>query len=138
MVAAGRTYMIRNKQTNTCLDCNVGNSWVRAWHSKNGQNQKWILDREGQGHPWTLKNAETGRYLAPAPEGGPVQNKTPLNTTDQPHLWHLVADGDFLRIQYPDDHNLNIDIDGGSSHNDAVVILWEKGGDNQVWEFVEA
>ncbi|KAK6535459.1 hypothetical protein TWF694_001916 [Orbilia ellipsospora] len=97
MVEAGRTYLIRNKQTGTCLDCNTGNSWVRAWHDKGGQNQKWVLDREGRGHPWTLRNVETGRFLAPAPEGGDVGPKTPINTSDEPHLWHLSDDGGLLR-----------------------------------------
>ena len=40
MVQAGGIYVLKNQNTDTVLDENQGNNWVRAWGSNGGDNQK--------------------------------------------------------------------------------------------------
>jgi hypothetical protein len=40
MVHAGGIYTLKNQNTDTLLDENQGNNWVRAWGGNGGDNQK--------------------------------------------------------------------------------------------------
>ncbi|KAF3932106.1 hypothetical protein ABW20_dc0106861 [Dactylellina cionopaga] len=128
MVQAGATYFIRNKETDTVLDLNEDNGWVRAWNHKGGDNQKWVLEREGPGHPWTLRNLASGQFLAL--EGGEPGHAT--KHSEEPQLWHIRADEDGFRLVTAENHELHIDVENSSHDNDTKVLIWTPGGNNQL------
>ncbi|KAF3217239.1 hypothetical protein TWF192_005677 [Orbilia oligospora] len=134
MVHAGGIYVLKNQNTDTVLDENQGNNWVRAWGGNGGDNQKWELNRDGPGHRWWLRNIATGRYLAPENE----DLGAALRTNDEPFLWHISDDEGGHRLQIHHDVDLHIDVKDASRDDDTVVLLWERKGNNQVWILEEA
>ncbi|EPS38339.1 hypothetical protein H072_8025 [Dactylellina haptotyla CBS 200.50] len=130
MVNPGSQYFIVNKDTGTVLDCNEGNGWVRAWRQKGGDNQKWIIDRSGPRQPWYLKNVATGKFLYRDDES----SEGALRVDDQEHLWHVTGNDD---EGFREGDGLFLDIKDANRDNDAIVLLYEKKGDNQVWYFRE-
>ncbi|KAF3152030.1 hypothetical protein TWF594_005786 [Orbilia oligospora] len=156
MVHAGGIYVLKNQNTDTVLDENQGNNWVRAWGGNGGDNQKWELNRDGPGHRWWLRNIATGRFLAPEHE----DLGAALRTNDEPFLWHISDDEGghryvpiysnlgtlygitsltlFDSLQIHHDLDLHIDVKDASRDDDTVVLLWERKGNNQVWILEEA
>ncbi|KAK6332879.1 hypothetical protein TWF696_002899 [Orbilia brochopaga] len=134
MAREGGIYVVRNQNTNTVLDENQGNNWVRAWGANGGDNQKWELNREGRGHRWWLRNRQSGRYLASEHEDAGAA----LRTSEEPFLWHISEDEGGYRLQIRKDLDLHIDVKDANRDDDTIVLLWERKGNNQVWHLEEA
>ncbi|MFC4016163.1 RICIN domain-containing protein [Nonomuraea purpurea] len=119
MVQAGCVYVLVNVNTGTCLDENLGNNWVRAWGRNGGDNQKWVLDREGPGRRWTLQNVASGRFLCP--ESGDLGSA--LRTDDDLYLWRITDD----------EHGDRLCLPQGPSQ-----VVSKREDDSYVWHFEEA
>ncbi|KAK6532441.1 hypothetical protein TWF281_006629 [Arthrobotrys megalospora] len=134
MVQEGGIYFIKNQNTDTVLDENQGNNWVRAWGGNGGDNQKWELNRDGPRQKWWLRNVATGRYLTPEN----TDLGAALRTEEEPFRWHISDDEGGFRLQTEHDVDLHIDVKDASRDDDTIVLLWERKGNNQVWHFEEA
>ncbi|MER6945781.1 RICIN domain-containing protein [Nonomuraea sp. NPDC000554] len=126
MVQAGGIYVLVNVNTDTCLDENLGNNWVRAWGRNIGDNQKWLLDRQGPGRRWSVRNVASGRFLCPESD----DPGTGLRTEESPYLWHITSDEQGPRLCISAAH--------ADEEDNKRVLLPERKGDKQVWYFEEA
>ncbi|KAF3909113.1 hypothetical protein ABW21_db0205886 [Orbilia brochopaga] len=133
MAHAGRIYVVKNQNTDTVLDENQGNNWVRAWGYKGGDNQKWELNRQGPGHRWWLRNVQSGRFLAAENEDAGAA----LRTSEDEFLWHISEDEGGFRLQIRKDLDLHIDVKDANRDDDTIVLLWKRKGNNQVWYLEE-
>ncbi|WP_284735445.1 RICIN domain-containing protein [Nonomuraea sp. NEAU-A123] len=131
---AGGVYVLVNQNTDTCLDENQDNHWVRAWGRNGGDNQKWEVNRDGPRRLWWLRNIQSGRYLSHDGEG----LGSALHTSEEQVLWHISDDEGGHRVQIHPDIDLHVDVKDASRDDDTVVLLWERKGNSQVWILEEA
>ncbi|KAI5824239.1 carbohydrate-binding module family 13 protein [Schizophyllum commune] len=137
-IESGRRYYITNAKAGTVIDLNaMDNYTIVGWNNKNGDNQKWELQRSENG--WHIKNVGNGTYLG---FDGDLHEGTRLTSWRDPcdwQIWKDEQDPSVYRLFIPNT-TLNIDLsDHGNSHPGTAITLWGKWeGRHQCWRFDEA
>ncbi|CAL1702567.1 unnamed protein product [Somion occarium] len=138
-IEEGHKYRLVNAKSGTTLDLSGGDNKSLIgydWHG--GENQKWILERQGSG--WTFKNAASGLYFSVE---GNAEDGSPVTASENPTQWDIwpdEEDGSVYRIFLPNTR-FNIDLaDHGNPTPGTLVTLWNKWhpGVNQCWRFEQA
>jgi hypothetical protein len=134
-------YVIRAYNTNKCLDVSgistANGATVHLWEYVGGNNQKWILERAGNGF-YRMKARHSGKALdvrnTSTAGGAKLQQWDGSDSDNQ--LFTLLPDGNgYYRIQARHS-GLVLDVPGGNYTNGIEVQQWRFNGFNpQKWRF---